>query len=103
VPAACVPIEAGDSFYAEPQVIAFSRERGDSSGSAQVKAVAGQESPRAARSRSRTRSPSPVSSHKYFAVLLHGDASDAEAQASLIGAGWRRCRRRSRRAREADS
>ena len=89
VPAACVPIEAGDRFYTEPQAIAFARKGSDASGSAEVKSVqdksqpAGGELPLAG----------PVSFagviNKYFAVLLHGGATDAEAQATLIGATWR--------------
>jgi YidC/Oxa1 family membrane protein insertase len=89
VPAACVPIESGDRFYAEPQVIAFARKGSDASGSAEVKAV---------KDKSQVTFgdfslPGPVSFvgviNKYFAVLLHGGSTDAEAQATLVGASWR--------------
>jgi YidC/Oxa1 family membrane protein insertase len=91
VPAACVPIESGDRFYAEPQVIAFARERGEAAGSAHVKAVSDKNQP--ARGEIALPGQNPVSFagviNKYFAVLLHGSTTDAEAQATLIGAGWR--------------
>lgn len=90
-PAGCVPIEAGDRFYPEPQVIAFARERGEATGSAQAKPVSDHN--QAARGEITFNVPGPVSFagviNKYFAVLLHGAATDAEAQATIIGVGWR--------------
>ena len=89
VPAACVPIEAGDRFYTEPQMIAFARKGSDASGSAEVKSV--RDKSQAASGEIALSGPVSFAGviNKYFAVLLHGGATDAEAQATLIGASWR--------------
>jgi YidC/Oxa1 family membrane protein insertase len=89
VPAACVPIESGDRFYAEPQTIAFARKGSDSSGSAETKWV--QDKNQATSGDIALSGPVSFAGviNKYFAVLLHGGATDQEAQATLIGASWR--------------
>jgi YidC/Oxa1 family membrane protein insertase len=86
-PAACVPVEAEDRFYPEPQAIAFSREKGDASGAPDVKVIADHAQP-AGGSFSVAE---PVSFagvyNKYVAVLLHG--VDEASRATMIGASWR--------------
>jgi YidC/Oxa1 family membrane protein insertase len=86
-PVACIPADSGDRWTTEPQAIAYSRGRGETSTSAEVQVP----DPRGQKLSGAFGCAAPLSFtgvyNKYFAVLLHG--ADEESRATLIGAGWR--------------
>ncbi len=86
-PCACIPAEAADRWTREPQAIAYSRGKGDTTTSAEIQGT----DERGTKIAGSFPVEEPLSFlgvyNKYFAVLLHG--SDEASRATLIGASWR--------------
>jgi len=86
-PAAGVPNDSGDSFYHEPQAVAFSRARDGADASPEIATV----DTSGEKLGAVLPSGSPLSFggvfNKYFAVVMRG--VDESAQSTLVGASWR--------------
>jgi YidC/Oxa1 family membrane protein insertase len=86
-PAAGVPTDTGDTYYHEPQAVAFSRARDGADASPEIRTV--DTSGKKVSDVLPTGSPLSFAGlfNKYFAVVLRG--ADEGSKATLAGASWR--------------